>query len=570
MSSVVNKSSTRFTPKITTRGGSSRPQQRRLSTVSVNEPVRLRGVSQTPKPVPLKPVPAPQQVVFKPVKLAAKPSEDGELRPPSLPPPKPPQASLIRESDVGIGPLVSARTSNIRGDDEAPPPLNISDAIVPDTISARVSNLRGGRGETPPRSSGFNAINSVESRKRRAGETIDTLDSYDRGKLQKKPPRLPETVIDSYDRGKLRKKPPRLPETAASTPPAPSPPRAEIEPSPPREIRRDNEGRIIIDPEFLPKVCRGRKQEEVEESEAMAINIHTFTMAHLCKDIPVGRKNPDFDKYEQARRDRKEHREKLLKAKREARRNNVPFSEVPILRDEEEKRLQYIKDNREERLQEFRRGSGGPAVVKLKMDSSGNILVDEESTVVDRHEASAVPDDERQISSVDNYAVVTNSASFSTKEKPERWDAIETDRFYQALSMWGTDFNLIAQMFPGRSRHQIKTKFKLEERRNPAKVHLAILRKLPVDLDDYSRLSGTALTPVAAIEQELLDIRTKHEEILKAEEQARDRARVEDIAAAERTEAERFGQPVKKDEQQEQPEIQIAENEIKEETIGDD
>lgn len=59
---------------------------------------------------------------------------------------------------------------------------------------------------------------------------------------------------------------------------------------------------------------------------------------------------------------------------------------------------------------------------------------------------------------------------------------------WQALSQWGTDFALIANMFPTRNRRQIKLKFKQEERRNPARVNQALKIKKPIGktLCEYS------------------------------------------------------------------------------------
>jgi transcription factor TFIIIB component B'' len=47
----------------------------------------------------------------------------------------------------------------------------------------------------------------------------------------------------------------------------------------------------------------------------------------------------------------------------------------------------------------------------------------------------------------------------------------------QALSQWGTDFEMIARLFPHRNRRQVKLKFSREERVNPDKVTEHIIRK---------------------------------------------------------------------------------------------
>jgi transcription factor TFIIIB component B'' len=115
--------------------------------------------------------------------------------------------------------------------------------------------------------------------------------------------------------------------------------------------------------------------------------------------------------------------------------------------------------------------------------------------------------------------------------------------------MWGTDFNLIAQMMPGRTRRQVRSKFKLEERKNPAKIHLAILRKLPVKMDAYQDL--TRHTP-ESIEQEIRDLRARHEELMKMEEAAREEAIRQDAERAAKADAEKYGfKDVHKEEEEE-------------------
>lgn len=62
-----------------------------------------------------------------------------------------------------------------------------------------------------------------------------------------------------------------------------------------------------------------------------------------------------------------------------------------------------------------------------------------------------------------------------------RWNKEDTELFYEALSMCGTDFAMISLLFPRRSREQVKGKFLTEERKNPAKVALYLKNKKPLD-----------------------------------------------------------------------------------------
>lgn len=74
------------------------------------------------------------------------------------------------------------------------------------------------------------------------------------------------------------------------------------------------------------------------------------------------------------------------------------------------------------------------------------------------------------------------SATYSTKIKgSNRWNQVETDLFYEALQMCGTDFSMIQTLFPHRTRSQIKGKYKLEEKANPSRINNSIKIRKPFD-----------------------------------------------------------------------------------------
>ncbi len=61
-----------------------------------------------------------------------------------------------------------------------------------------------------------------------------------------------------------------------------------------------------------------------------------------------------------------------------------------------------------------------------------------------------------------------------------RWSREDTDRFHEAVSMCGTDFAIMALLFPRRSREQIKGKYKVEERTNPSRLAASLARRVPL------------------------------------------------------------------------------------------
>ncbi|CAL9082177.1 unnamed protein product [Musa textilis] len=69
-----------------------------------------------------------------------------------------------------------------------------------------------------------------------------------------------------------------------------------------------------------------------------------------------------------------------------------------------------------------------------------------------------------------------NYHSYMNRPQSSRWSKAETKLFYEAIHQFGTDFAMIQQLFPNRTRHQVKLKFKIEERKHPSQVHDALLR----------------------------------------------------------------------------------------------
>ncbi|XP_029129721.1 uncharacterized protein LOC109810960 isoform X3 [Cajanus cajan] len=61
-----------------------------------------------------------------------------------------------------------------------------------------------------------------------------------------------------------------------------------------------------------------------------------------------------------------------------------------------------------------------------------------------------------------------NYQSFMEKAPRGKWSKQDTGLFYEAVRELGTDFSMIQQLFPGKTRHQIKLKYKKEERENPS------------------------------------------------------------------------------------------------------
>ncbi|KIS72406.1 uncharacterized protein UMAG_00808 [Mycosarcoma maydis] len=101
-----------------------------------------------------------------------------------------------------------------------------------------------------------------------------------------------------------------------------------------------------------------------------------------------------------------------------------------------------------------------------------------------------------------------NASTYSRKlGRNRKWSADETAKFYHCLQQWGTDFEMIARLFPGRDRVMIKKKFNVEEKSNGKLIDEALRSSMPVNLEAYAQAIGVDLSgPPPEIRADLQDI----------------------------------------------------------------
>ena len=135
------------------------------------------------------------------------------------------------------------------------------------------------------------------------------------------------------------------------------------------------------------------------------------------------------------------------------------------------------------------------------------IVEDENSLTVDRHaqaeaeaRTGAPVEEESDLTRRLNRLTYINDRRRDAAERVgpirrgygDAWNEQMTDRFYEALKMFGTDFYIISKMFPPKTRKQIKTKFVREERLDSGRINSALLGKetKPMDLEHYADQVG--------------------------------------------------------------------------------
>lgn len=275
---------------------------------------------------------------------------------------------------------------------------------------------------------------------------------------------------------------------------------------------------------------RGRKRKRVstpEGAETIQITPSEVRMMDLCRDGGTGRKSEREKELEELERQnfiRKKQRQ-LQEVMGEA----EPESQDPPLESIETRQEQLARQR--EQVQDVAHNVPNTIIV------NGQIQIDETSLEIDRHAAAAIERDAEQLAAVEETDMTRkiNSGTWLKREKGGGWNEMLTERFYDGLRMFGTDFEMISKMFPGMTRHKIKLKFCKEEKIEGDRIKATLLgEKLAVDLPELEKMAGTEFDDPEELERDLEEDRIRLEEETAAEKQALDEAkreRQEQIAA---------------------------------------
>ena len=275
---------------------------------------------------------------------------------------------------------------------------------------------------------------------------------------------------------------------------------------------------------------RGRRRNRVatpEGAETIQITSSEVRMMDLCRDGGTGRKSErekeleELERAEFIRDKQRQLKEVMGEAESESQATSLESTEI-----------------RQERLARQREQEENVAHnVPNTIIVNGQIQIDETSLEIDRHAAAALERNAEQLDAVDETDMTRkiNSATWLKRDKSGGWNEMLTERFYDGLRMFGTDFEMISKMFPGRTRHKIKLKFCKEERINGDRIKATLLgEKLAVDLPELEKMAGTEFDDPKELDRDLEEDRIRLQEETAAEKQAMDEAkreRQEQIAA---------------------------------------
>ncbi len=250
------------------------------------------------------------------------------------------------------------------------------------------------------------------------------------------------------------------------------------------------------------KTKRGRKAREVTPEGADTVKIvpSKVRMSDLCKNLRTGKKST-----------REKELEEIDKAEA-ARHGQQEVQGTPAAVDTT-KNTSETAESRLERLS--RAGEENARVVPNTVIIDGEIQIDETSLQLDRHANAAVERDAEQLEGIDESELTrrVNSSSWLKRDSGGPWSEESTERFFEALQMFGTDFGMISKLFPGRTRHSIKLKFRKEEKVNRQRVKQTLMgERILVDMEEYSRITNTVYEDPKYLERDLAEDRRRIEE----------------------------------------------------------
>ncbi|XP_057675399.1 transcription factor TFIIIB component B'' homolog isoform X2 [Corythoichthys intestinalis] len=229
------------------------------------------------------------------------------------------------------------------------------------------------------------------------------------------------------------------------------------------------------------KNAKKEKRKHVNEYSLESVDPTTMTMRDLIRYIPMS--NTMSSSLEDSVQENENETE-------------VPFSpkqisphepEVPLTTSGENgSQLQEEQEVEEEAVLEEGNEEALMAP-RIKVAEDGTLILDEESLTVAVQRAKG-PNPAESRDPIFERGSTTTYSSFRTSKYCKPWTNEETDMFFLAISMVGTDFTMIGQLFHNRTRAEIRNKFKKEERKNSWRIDKAFRERRKLDIEYFTKL----------------------------------------------------------------------------------
>ncbi|KIW35461.1 uncharacterized protein PV07_02157 [Cladophialophora immunda] len=251
-----------------------------------------------------------------------------------------------------------------------------------------------------------------------------------------------------------------------------------------------------------------------ENAEELEIDPQEVSMADLIKDNKIGKKSETEKRMQENWPEIKKRRKEELEKRREAARGETNAS-----------------NNEEEH------NGGEDAAVPKQIIVNGQIVVAAESREVAFGagvEEAVIQDANVALEDDRIYKYITSGTlgKHAGRARGNRWDEDQTNLFYKGLRMFGTDFTMVANLFPeGVDRRVVKKKYLLELRTDPERVESCVAAKETVSIEDYAAMTNQEFEDPGKVMKEL----EEQERRLREEDEKRraDQGFVDHIAGAD-------------------------------------
>ncbi|KAK1729616.1 hypothetical protein CaCOL14_006594 [Colletotrichum acutatum] len=383
---------------------------------------------------------------------------------------EPPTQSRPQPPSVTPAPAVEAivNEASIPAQLQTPPATAPSADVVPSTEGASQSVTTDGTSKT------YTVKKAPAKRPRkRATQTSETAEEGEDSAATPKPKRQRKQPADG--------------EAAPKRPPRPRKKKTT------EEEEGETDAATTANKPARPRQARSVTPEDAEDQEA---DLTTLTMGDLTRDLRIGKKFSRHDELLQRHREKQAKSRERLKAKRNGSEDVASESGTPAPTSDK------ATPAAPPTPKPTSMASTGPQFQII----DGQIVVDQNSLSLDRHAiAAAAAEGEDMLEIEENdFTTLTTQNSYRTGSKlkgPNVWNEEETELFYRGLRMFGTDFQMISGMFPGKNRRHVKMKFNREERHRPARIDAILVGKkeLQIDLEEYKTWTKAEYEPVEAI-----------------------------------------------------------------------
>ncbi|XP_069149867.1 transcription factor TFIIIB component B'' isoform X13 [Solanum lycopersicum] len=271
---------------------------------------------------------------------------------------------------------------------------------------------------------------------------------------------------------------------------------------------------VIGDGEYVPEhpndsVTIGNDEEFLVENDSQGKKVQKKSKKTVTKEgkrVRKSKKTAEASDQAANKKPKKfshstrQKRRTVDKALLEAPMDEIDYSKVPI------KDLILLAEHRERLAKKDAAVSQMPPTTTDQSAGASVSNYDEDETYASDEDGEA--DDHNKSTMGEDTSSYFNYQTYMDKTPSTRWSKQDTELFYEAVQQFGTDLSLIQQLFPGRTRRQLKLKYKKEERQNPFRLH-DVLTNRSKDHSHFERV----IEHLKQIEAEELQYADKDESI---------------------------------------------------------